>query len=137
MIVKEIAGRNRFFEFGTRTFVFIHQETGISVIDDVFERLANRRKRKDEVKEGESIFEEALIVSQIEHIEYIVKVFYACAKTGCELSDEPIDFNLAKVYSWFDHLGYEQAMALLNNLIEVYTAKNFKALTAGLKKEAA
>lgn len=137
MILKEISGKKRAFEFGTRTFVFIHELTGVKVIDEVFERLANKRK-KLEIKPGDNDpFESEPIVSEIEHIEFIVKFMFACAKTGSEFNDEPIDYSLAKVYSWFDELGYENSMNLLNQLIEVYAEKNLKAPLGGLKKEAA
>lgn len=136
MIVKTINGKERSFEFGTRTFVFIHQETGVNVIDEVFERLANHRKKLNR-KPEDPIFEEEAIASQVEHIDFIVKVVYACAKTGSELNDQPIDFTLAKAYGWFDEMGFEESMDLLNSLISVYAEKNLKAPVTGLKKEAA
>lgn len=137
MIVKEIFGKPRSFEFGTRTFVFLHELTGVKVIDEVFECLANKRKNTEPTTDPEKALSMDPIMSEIEHLDFISKFVFACAKTGAELSDEPIDFNEGKVSAWIDEIGLAASLEIMNTLIQTYTEKNLKAPIKGPQQKAA
>jgi len=132
MISRNIEGRERFFEFGMRTFVFIHKLTGVNDMPEVFERLAN--KKRSEV-EGE--FLDEAIMGQIEHMEFVAKFLFAAAKTASELNEEPIDYNEGSIYAWIDTMGWSDCLSLIQELSEIYILKNLKAPRQGPKKEIA
>lgn len=134
MIEKTLDGKIRAFIFSTRTFVFIRELTGVDDIDEVFQRLVNRKKKVD----GEDVsFTEVPIVSHIAHVDFLVKVLLSCAKTASERQKEPIDFDESDIYAWYDEMGVEESFNLINNLTLSYVSKNLKGLTVNPKQEAA
>ncbi len=135
MIEREIDGITRRFVFGTLTFKILKDIAGVKKINEVFERLVNKRVKKGATEID--VFEEEAIADEIGHIDFIVEFLFACAKTAADLKGDAVDFNITKVYGWFDSLGMNSAMSLIKELTEMYTEKNRPALETGQSKEAA
>lgn len=128
MIKRTIAGEERGFLFGTYTLKIIREVTGIEIIEDVFYGIANFTwlDRENGVKSDP-------IRSQIDHMQFLNSVLYACAKHACiSEGKEHKHINEALVSDWMDELGLKEAMNLLTELIKSYTAKNVKAPVTGL-----
>lgn len=135
MIEREIDGTTRRFVFGTLTFKILKDITGVKKINEVFERLVNKRVKSDATVSD--VFEEDAIADEVDHIDFIVSFLFACAKTASDLKGDVVDFNITKVYGWFDSLGMTSAMNLIKELTEIYTEKNRPAPETGQSKEAA
>ena len=135
MIVRDIEGKAREFVFGTLTFKILKDVAGIKSINEVFERLANKRMKKHAI-DGD-VFENDPISDDIDHQEFIVEFLFACAKTACDLKQEAVDFSVSRVYGWFDEMGVSSSMSLIQDLTKMYTEKNQPAPVAGQDKEAA
>lgn len=141
MTTEEINGVKRSFLLGTKTFVYIHELTGVSKIDEVFERLVNKRKKKNLTIENfdpSNVFEDEPIECEIKHLDFVSKVFFCLAKTGAEVSGSPVDFTEAITSYWIDVIGYKKATDIVNNCIESFNGVNEKNALAprisGLKK---
>jgi hypothetical protein len=134
MISEEILGKRRSFVLGTKTFKYLHELTGIATINEVFERLVN--KRKIIAEDGDVKFSEEPLVTEIEHLDFMAKTFYCLAKTGSELNDEPVDFNEIKTTHWIDIIGYTRASEIILQSVEAYTEKNRIAPMTGQTKAA-
>lgn len=125
MSEREISGRKRYFQFGTYTFKIIRQQTGVDTVEEVFNRLANKKKNESG--------EEVKILSQIDHIDYLSQFLFSCAKHAALALKEEIDFTELDVSDWMDEIGYDSAMRLVTELIEAYAdvEKNHKAPVMG------
>lgn len=135
MIEREIDGVTRRFVFGTYTIKILKEIAGVKSINEVLEKLVNKRKKQDAVL-GD-VFEDEDIADSVDHQDFIVKFLYACAKNACMLKGITVDFSEVNLYEWFDLLGTESAMLLIKELVEIYTEKNRPAPQAGQSKEAA
>lgn len=137
MIIEEINGVNRSFLMGTKTFVYIHELTGVTKISEVFERLVNKRKKVD--GKGNEYFDDQPIECEIKHIDFLSKVFFCLAKTGAGASGFPVDFTEDSASYWLDVIGMERGLWIVNSCVEVYndmSKKNALAPMEGLKKTA-
>lgn len=126
MIERDISGHNRGFIFGTHTFRILRDLTGINSIEEVFERLVNKK-----TVEGT----EVEVSNQIDHIGFICTFLFACAKHYNQSNKIPIDFEEVNVSDWVDELGLADSMKLVFELIKTYSLKNLKAPVTGLVEQ--
>jgi hypothetical protein len=108
MIEREIKGVKRSFEFGTHTFRVIAQDTGMTAMQDIFDRIGKV------------------------DVPFWVSVFFATAKTACWLDKTKVDFTEDDVYLWVDEISINELESILAQLIDAYKTKNIKAPTTGL-----
>jgi len=126
MIEREIDGHKRGFIFGTHTFRILRDLTGINSIEEVFERLVNKK-----VVDGEEIE----VSNQIDHIGFLCTFLYACAKHYNQSNKIPLDFEEVNVSDWVDDMGLADSMKLVLELIQTYSLKNLRAPVTGLVEQ--
>jgi hypothetical protein len=109
MVEFEVFGKTRGFKLGTYTFKLINQEAGTKTVEEVFEKLKEKRE------------------------DFACTFYWCCAKHWAMSAKQDVDFSEVDVADWLDELGLEQMQTISAQLFKTYITKNLKAPETGLE----
>lgn len=119
MIEREILGKKRGFIFGMRSIRTIGKLTGCEFVEDILIGVGNLRiNGKDNVR----------IRSQMDHLDFICKFLYGCARHYAESQRQEVDFSADDVFDWMDEMGPTGYAEVTRGLVLTYMDQQKKAM---------